>query len=445
MLQQRRKVRGLLLAFMLVALLSGARKVAHRPPLPLFAPAVKLPAAVSIARKLGTELSPDKRFRFDANFVSASPGQAVHAATLVELENGDVRAVWFSGSREGASDVTVRTAVLDARTQRWGDETPLFDRRQIQRSLMRYVKKLGNPVIGRGPDGSLMLWMVNVSLGGWAGSAISFTQSHDDGSTWSEPQRLVTSPFLNISTLVKSAPIALADGGALLPVYHEFVAKFAEVLRLDAKGQLVDKLRVPGSHTSLQPVVIVSSAADAQMYMRSSAAKAVVQSTTSDGGATWSASRAGVLPNPDAAVAGVAAQGLNQPARQWLALNPTTNNREQLALVSAPLGGSFDGALPWMVESTRSPNARLTIAEYERLLGEELKQRGASEAQAQAYVASARRQLCGDVQCAQEFSYPFLLQTRNGDLHLVYTWHRTRIKHIRLDAFLTPVAAQVKP
>lgn len=435
----------MLLVFMLVALLSGAWKVAHRPPPPFFAPAGKLPATVSIVREPGAELSPDGRFRFDANFVSALPGQAVHAATLVELNNGDVRAVWFSGSREGASDVTVQTAVMDVRTQRWGNETPLFDKRQMQRSLMRYVKKLGNPVIGRAPDGSLMLWMVNVSLGGWAGSAISFAQSHDEGSTWSAPQRLVTSPFLNISTLVKSTPIALADGGMALPVYHEFVAKFAEVLRLDAKGQLVDKVRVPGSHTSLQPVVIVSSAADAQMYMRSSGAKALAQSTTSDGGATWSASRAGRLPNPDAAVAGVVASGSNTPARQWLALNPTTSNREQLALVSAPLGGSFDGALPWMIESTGSPNARVAIVDYERLLGEELKQRGASEAQTHAYVASARRQLCGDSQCAQEFSYPFLLQTRDGDLHLVYTWHRTRIKHIRLDAFQAPVAAQAEP
>ena len=445
MLKQQRTTRGMLLVFMLVTLLSGAWKVTHRPPPPLFAPAVKLPAAVSIARKPGAELSPDGRFRFDANFVSALPGQAVHAATLVELENGDVRAVWFSGSREGAGDVSVQTAVMDVRTQRWGNETPLFDRRQMQRSLMRYVKKLGNPVIGRAPDGSLMLWMVNVSLGGWAGSAISFAQSHDEGSTWSAPQRLVTSPFLNISTLVKSTPVALADGGMALPVYHEFFTKFAEVLRLDARGQLVDKVRVPGSHTSLQPVVIVSSAVNAQVYMRSSAAKALAQSSTSDGGTTWSASHAGTLPNPDAAVAGVVAFGLNTPARQWLALNPTTNNREQLALVSAPLGGSFDGALPWIVESTGSPNVRLAIVDYERLLGKELKQRGASEAQTQAYVASARRQLCGDSQCAQEFSYPFLLQTRDGALHLVYTWHRTRIKHIRLDGFEASVATQAKP
>ena len=55
-----------------------------------------------------------------------------------------------------------------------------------------------------------------------------------------------------------------------------------------------------------------------------------------------------------------------------------------------------------------------------------------TEPQIAAYVASAQRQLCGDASCAQEFSYHFLLQSHDGSLHLVYTWHRTRIKHIQL-------------
>ena len=433
MLQQRHRLRVLLLVFVLLALLCAFWKIANQPPPAVFAPAPGFVVPPLSDRRPGAELSPDGRFRFDANFVSAAPGQAVHAATLVELKNGDLRAVWFSGSREGAGDVTVQTAVMNIRTQRWSQETSLFDTHHVQRSLMRYVKKLGNPVIGRAPDGNLMLWMVNVSLGGWAGSAISFARSQDEGITWSVPQRLVTSPFLNISTLVKSPPVSLANGNMLLPVYHEFVTKFSEVLQLDATGQIFDKVRVPGSQTSLQPVVMVSSVTNAQMYMRSSASNALVQSASFDGGANWSKSRIGALPNPDAAVAGVVTRTLNTQPRQWLALNPTTNNREQLALISAPLGGSFEGAMPWMVESTRSPDARLDIADYERLLSDELKQRGATEKQAQAYAASARRQLCGASHCAQEFSYPFLLQTRDGDLHLVYTWHRTRIKHIRLN------------
>ena len=37
--------------------------------------------------------------RFEAQFVSSNPGQAVHAPSIVELMDGSLRAVWFSGSR----------------------------------------------------------------------------------------------------------------------------------------------------------------------------------------------------------------------------------------------------------------------------------------------------------------------------------------------------------
>lgn len=368
-------------------------------------------------------------FLLDANFVSSVPGQAVHAASMVELNDGRLRAVWFSGSREGARDVSIQSAVMDAATLRWGDESPIFDRQGIQQGLWRYVKKLGNPVIARAPDGSLVLWMVNVSLGGWAGSAITWARSVDEGATWSEPRRLVTSPFLNISTLVKGAPIAYQDGQMGLPVYHEFVTKFAEVLRISTQGQVVDKVRIPGSRTSLQPVLLVSGPERAQIYMRSGNARALMLSATEDAGKTWVASHPSSWPNPDSALAGV----VSRTGAQWLAINPRPKDRETLALLHSGAGGTFDGVQPWIVESSPTPEVKLSPGDYERLLGKELMAHGVSEAQANAYVASARRQLCSADSCLQEFSYPYLLQSRDGYIHLVYTWHRTRIKHVRFD------------
>ncbi|MDO8719911.1 MAG: sialidase family protein [Polaromonas sp.] len=375
-------------------------------------------------------------FRFDASFASSAPGQAVHAASLVELKDGRLRAVWFSGSREGASDVSIRSAVMDAASLHWSEETAVFDRTRVQQGLWRYVKKLGNPVIARAPDGSLILWMVNVSLGGWAGSAITWSKSRDEGVTWSEPRRLVTSPFLNISTLVKGAPIAYQDGQIGLPVYHEFVTKFAEVLRINPHGQVVDKVRIPGSRTSLQPVLLVSSPERAQIYMRSGRRTALMTSDTGDAGKSWSATRTTAWLNPDSALAGV----VSQTGMQWLALNPAPRDRETLALLQSGAGQSFDGVQPWTVESSPTPEVRASLSAYERLLGDELKAHGASESQAKAYVDSAKRQLCGAGACLQEFSYPYLLQSRDGYIHLVYTWHRTRIKHVRFDP-LQPLPA----
>ena len=390
--------------------------------------------------------SADGRFEFDAQFVSGLPGQAVHAASAVELPNGNLRAVWFSGSREGAGNVTVQTAVMDATSLRWGAESTIFERHQIERGLWRYVKKIGNPVIARAPDGVLWLWMVNVSLGGWAGSAITWSRSTDEGTSWSQPRRLVTSPFLNISTLVKGAPFALADGQIALPVYHEFVTKLGEILRIDPQGRVVDKVRIPGSQTSLQPVVLVTGADRAEVYMRSGNAKALMASTTDDAGKTWTTTRATAWPNPDAALAGV----VTHTGAKWLALNPTTSHREILALLQADKDKPFEGALPWIVESSATPTTRLSTQDYERLLEHELAASGVGAAQIAAYVASAKRQLCGPESCSQEFSYPYLLQSRDGYLHLIYTWHRTRIKHLRLDPLqslvpVQPVVAHVAP
>ncbi|MES2508694.1 MAG: sialidase family protein [Pseudomonadota bacterium] len=414
-----------LLLLILLAFAAAGWKVWSRPPAADFAMAAKpvIPAPVSSPQ------ASDGNVSFDAQFVSSSPGQAVHAASIVELQNGDLRAVWFSGSREGASDVTIQTAVMGASTQRWSGESTVFNRQQIQAGLWRYVKKLGNPVIARAPDGSLFLWMVNVSLGGWAGSAITWSRSVDDGLSWAPPRRLVTSPFLNISTLVKGGPLALSNGQLALPVYHEFATKFGEVLRLGAQGQVIDKTRIPESQTSLQPVLLATDAVHATAYMRAGQGGKVTTATTADAGRTWSAAQASGLPNPDSALAGI----VDQNGRQWLALNPAAAGRQSLGILASGKEAGFGGVSPRLVEGAAGQPPNPTVAAYETQLAAALRAAGTQESQIGAYVASARRQLCSGDTCAQEFSYPFLLQTKDGYLHLVYTWHRARIKHVRLD------------
>lgn len=428
------RYQALSILFILLAFTAAGWKVWMRVPAADFAVA---PGQAAVAGPVLSAPISGESLKSNAQFVSSSPGQAVHAASLVELKNGDLRAVWFSGSREGAGDVTIQTAVMGSANQRWSPESTVFNRQQIQSGLWRYVKKLGNPVIARAPDGSLSLWMVNVSLGGWAGSAITWSRSMDEGLTWSVPRRLVTSPFLNVSTLVKGAPVLMSDGQLSLPVYHEFVTKFGEVLRISPQGEVLDKTRIPASHTSLQPVLLATDAVHATAYMRAGRGGKVTTSVTADAGRTWSAAHASSLPNPDSALAGVIAQG----GRQWLALNPSATGRQSLALLGASKSGNFEGVAPRMVEGALVEHAAPSVPAYERLLGDELKAAGTNEAQTGAYVASARRQLCGAENCVQEYSYPYLLQTRDGYLHLVYTWHRTRIKHVRLDPSQAALAA----
>ena len=417
-----------------LAFVAAGYKIFNRVPETVFAATVAKTSSSS--QQFDKPVAPAQVPRFVAQFVSITPGKAVHAPSVAELRDGSLRAVWFSGSREGAGDVTVQTAVLSTTSQRWSTETTLFSRAQLERGLWRYVKKIGNPVIARAPDGSLNLWMVNVSIGGWAGSAITWSRSDDDGQSWSAPKRLVTSPFLNISTLVKGAPVAMADGSQILPVYHEFVTKFGEVLHINAHGQVTDKTRIPGSQTSLQPVLLVADPRAAKAYMRAGQGGRVVSSGTGDAGKTWAVASAMNLPNPDSALAGL----VDRQGASWLAMNPTAWGRQSLALMKAGDDGSFDAAKTWFVEgapgadaSQKQPAASLSVKDHSALLARELKAQGASDADMEAYVASAAKQLCGYTRCVQEFSYPYLLQSQNGAMHLVYTWNRTRIKHIRFD------------
>lgn len=411
------KARWLLLGLTLIAFAAGFAKAFSRPPPAAFQPQ-------RIAADADADITPTLRM----GFVSTSAGPHRHAPSLVELRDGRLRAFWFSGSREGGADVEIRSAVFDPRSGRWSAETTVIDRARTQRALSRYVKKLGNPVAERAADGSLHLYYVTVSLGGWAGSSITTASSNDDGETWSPPRRLVTSPFLNVSTLVKGAPFHYADGTIGLPVYHEFIGKFAELLRLDAAGTVLDKQRLSHGRSALQPVVLVRDGERAQVLMRHGAGglNRVIGTATADAGRHWAPPADTALANPNAAVAGVALPGGTLLA----VLNNVESDRDQLTLVASSDGGSNWRTL-YTLEDRRdlraSPLAPAAYAAGVRALALAT---DAALPDAAAFAASSSEHMCVAQRCNYEFSYPYLILTARGDAQLVYTWNRSFIKHV---------------
>lgn len=379
---------------------------------------------------LAAVLEPHQAARFETHFASSKLFSQVHAASSVELKDGRIRAFWFSGSREGAKDVAIHTAVFDPVKSHWSDEEVVVTREQTQQGLHRYVSKLGNPVVGRGADGNLRMFYVTVSLGGWAGSSITTMTSRDEGVSWSEPQRLVTSPFLNISTLVKGAPFLYSDGTMGLPVYHEFISKFAEILRIDKNGVVLDKQRLAaGGQGTLQPVLLTQNAQAARVLMRyagSDEPHHVVTVTTQDAGQHWSAPVKSSLRNPDAAVTGVTLPD----GRMLAVLNDMERGREALSLML-----STDGGATWRevqrLEDQLAARAQVDEAHFTSNVQELIPQSDvATTPQLAQYVESTKRTACKDGRCRYEFSYPYLIRTQSGDFHLVYTWNRTFIKHL---------------
>jgi len=317
-----------------------------------------------------------------------SPHAMSHVASICELPDGRLAATWYAGSREGAGDVGIYFATKAKGDTRWSPARAIVTRESAARDLNRYIRKVGNALIFADGAGRLSLLYVTVSVGGWSGSSLNLTTSADGGTTWTPSQRLTLSPFFNVAELVKNAPSALLYGRWAVPIYHEFVSTFPEVLWLDeTPGGIIraSKTRVSAGWFGYQPALTPLSATSALAVLRNDdAAKTVSVARTDDSGRTWSAPERLSLPNADA---GLDAIRLND-GRMLLAFNDSTTGRENLRLAL-----STDEGQTW----TRIA----TLAE----------------------------------EPGADFSYPFLMQGSNGDVHLLYTWKRTAIRHI---VFNTP-------
>jgi len=354
-----------------------------------------------------------------------------HSSSLIELDNGNIRAFWYSGSKACASDVEIRTTVFNIKRNRWGKEHTVITRDATQKGLHRFIRTIGNAVPVRAANGNLQLFYVTISLGGWAGSSITRIQSVDDGKTWSQPERLITSPFLNISTLVKGAPFLYQDGSIGLPVYHEFIYKFTELIHIGKRGNVIDKQRLStGNTATLQPVVLVKSANEAQILMRNAKAtsshRAKVTST-SDGGKHWTSLLDTNIPNQDSALAVIVLSN-----HLLLAVtNDIEDGRDRLSLAISNDGLTWKSI--YRLEDQRN-NRELTEAQQPIHILEQLK---TSDSRFKLllinhhnkHVDQIQQETCKQGGCSFEFSYPYLILTHKGDLHLTYTWNRRNIKH----------------
>lgn len=382
--------RVIALCFLLLAGVIGFLHIDSRPAWAPFA----TPAVVQAEEE--SEAQPISKLKLVAKPSIANPlatwlpdtgAASVHAASLIALKDGAIRAFWFAGSREGAPDVAIYSSVLDPKVNLWSAPTIVIDRVSAEKGLGRYIAKLGNPVPSRLPDGRLQLFFVTVSIGGWAGSSISAMTSDDEGLTWANPQRLISSPLINLSTLVKSPAVHFADGRLGLPAYHEWVGRFGEFLRVEA-GQVIDKRRMSSGRGAIQPLLFVNDAQNAVALFRQTRsagqAKLIPVSASSNAGQSWDAMKDLPIANPNSAVAGVI---LNNGAR-LMALNNLETGRHRLVLMMGDAKGEN-----WQI---------VDVLEDEEAV---------------------------DAVSRKEFSYPYLISVDGNDAHLVYTWDRKKIRH----------------
>ncbi len=302
-----------------------------------------------------------------------APFASAHASTIVETKAG-LLAAWFGGPDEGHPDVSIWSARHDG--ARWLPPVELADGRQADGTRL----PCWNPVLFRPSSGPLLLfYRVGPSPRAWW----SFVRtSTDEGRTWSAPSRLPE----GILGPIRAKPVELA-GGVLLSgsstehagwVVHMERATLG-ASRPPAAWQKTGPLNDPKTFAAIQPTILVHSEKRLQILCRSRQ-RVVTESWSDDAGATWGPMTATTLPNPSA---GIDALRLAD-GRFLLVYNPTPGSRSRLELAV-----SRDG------KSWRS------VATLENGAG--------------------------------EYSYPALIQSGDGRVHVTYTWRRERIKHVVVD------------
>jgi predicted neuraminidase len=244
---------------------------------------------------------------FTSAVIPRPPGvKEVHGSSLVVLPNDELLTVCYGGTTE--SDLDVKLYMARYTKGQWQPFQLFMLPPDLGMATLRYTRRVGNSSLFRDAAGKLHLFFVSVGYFGWSCTSINHMISLDEGHTWSPPKKVLTTPFFNVSALVRGPAVPLKDGGFLLPTYFEVTNKFPEALQFNAAGEFVRKIRMTGEHGSLQPCIVPNDERHAHAFLRNRLehySKLCVQ-TTSDGGATWTPTDyVHEIPNYDACVAAV--------------------------------------------------------------------------------------------------------------------------------------------
>jgi alpha-L-fucosidase len=307
-----------------------------------------------------------------------APFRECHASTVVEVRPGKLLAAWFGGSSESRPDVAIW---LSAREQgRWTPPVAVADGRI--NDTLRYAT--WNPVLFRSRAGTLFLfYKVGPSPREWWGM---LKTSPDEGKTWSAPQRLPE----GMLGPIKNKPVELADGTLLAPSSVETSDRWRvhlEATRDQGQHWQFIPVDTASAFDVIQPSILVHPGGRLQLLCRSKQGK-IIQAWSGDNGKSWGKLTPTHVINPNAGTDAVTLQG----GGQLLVYNPATPGKEW-----------FEGRSALKVAVSRDGQTWKNVLDLEK---------GTTE----------------------EFSYPAVIQTRDGRVHITYTYDRKTIKYVVLQA-----------
>jgi predicted neuraminidase len=281
-------------------------------------------------------------------------------------------AFWFAGTRESAADVNIVASRLDRATLTWSPAFTVVDRHEASLALGVRLRRLGNPVAWADAQGRLHLFVVGTGLGGWAASRVVHFQAPAQSlqDRW-QPRRILPLmplvPSLNTSVLVRTSPMPLKDGGALLPVYFELGMKYGAVVRLGPNGEMQALQRITQRHDVLQPALVPLAAGHWLAFQRNQGpTNQLAVSATTDAGAHWQDLSQAPFSNADSSVAALRTDRgvtvlLHNPAehgRRVLWWSQTTTPTDAAAWQTQPVMEGAAGeeySYPSLVELPATP------------------------------------------------------------------------------------------
>ena len=304
-----------------------------------------------------------------------NPVPSCHATTIVEARDGTMVAAWFAGEAEGKPDVSIWTArLVDGK---WTD--PVRVAEGIQDDGKRFP--CWNPVLFQPKEGPLQLYYkVGPNPVEWWGL---LRLSNDNGKTWGEPRRLPE----GILGPIKNKPVQLKDGtilsGSSAEGFKAAPSWRIHFERSHDNGLTWSKVDVEQPATgpaSIQPSILLLKDGGLMSVGRTKNAK-VFSTVSNDQGTTWSKVDLTDLPNPNSGTDAVTLKD----GRHLLIYNHTAKGRSPLNLAVSKDGIAWEAAM---------------------VLEDEPK---------------------------AEFSYPAIIQSADGLVHVTYTWKRKLAKHVVID------------
>ncbi len=264
-------------------------------------------------------IPPAQNFPINAKWVQTGQGRlpmppgtpAAHASSLLVMPPGHrcaLMAFWFAGSRESAPDVQVAQSCFMRSTQAWTEAAFVVNRQEMGKLLGFGLRRLGNPVAWLDANGRVHLFVVATGPGGWASSRVLHVRQNNPPAeaqkvVFNAPRILPLAWGWNLSHLVRGAPLALEDGGMVLPAYFELGIKYPVALRFDENGEFTGAARMSGRKNILQPTLIPLNARHWLALMRDTRIGGkIAVAQTADGGQTWRDLDDLGLSNPDSSV-----------------------------------------------------------------------------------------------------------------------------------------------